>query len=50
MKWRLTVIQKDGTKEIESFDEDELGTLDDIVTRFFINSFEDTQSVTIEVI
>lgn len=45
----LTVRKTDGTLEVEEFDDDEIGTLDDIWTGFMITELKDIKSIVIEV-
>jgi hypothetical protein len=45
--YQLRILYSDGKVEVQTFDTDELGTLDDILTRFMIISLEDIEYYTV---
>jgi hypothetical protein len=47
MGWVLKVQNQDGTTDTEEFDDDELGTLDDMLTGLFILGLDGVDQLTI---
>jgi len=47
MEWTLRVVYRTGVVKVETFDSDEIGTLDDILTGFFITDLQDIEAIKI---
>ena len=48
MSWLLRVKRSDGPIEFQQFDDDELGTLDDMLTGLFIDNLLGIEKIIIE--
>lgn len=45
--WIMKITDRNGDTRTEEFDHDEIGTMDDMLTGFFILSLEEIDSITL---
>jgi hypothetical protein len=47
MEWKLTAVYKSGKVMTQQFDADEIGTLDDVLTHFFLTDLAEIEAIKI---